>query len=100
MSKKSDRGTARPKAEEPRHPTSEPEEKPCGCIETVFSDDTADIVPCVPHGLMQAAQSLLTAGNAIGAVGAKLFNEDLRLRTEMANQLANRVVEDCNAADD
>ena len=46
--------------------------KPCGCRFVEFSDETADVTPCPPCGILEAARALSAAANALGAVAHRL----------------------------
>jgi len=83
MSKKSDRGTKRPKispVHKDREPSAPIEKKDCGCREQAFDDGTVDAFPCVPHAMQKAAASLQDAGNALGYIGHTLAQTDERNR--------------------
>lgn len=43
------------------------ENKPCGCHVVIYADDSNIVTPCVVHGLLAAADSLIAAGQALGA---------------------------------
>lgn len=51
------------------------ETRPCGCHVVTYSDDTAVLTPCLPCGLAGAAESLMRAGQALGAVAARIRAE-------------------------
>jgi len=48
---------------------------PCGCKYTKYSDETQGISPCVGHGLQAAAQSLMQAAHALGALSDRIIGE-------------------------
>lgn len=61
--------------QEPQAPSTlvkDQQQKPCGCVIITMSDDTEQITPCVPCGLIATAESLQRAAGAIGAVGQRL----------------------------
>ncbi len=82
MSKKSDRGTNRPKLSKvtEREPKGEISEEECGCREQAFNDGTVDAFPCVPHALQKPASALTDAANALGYVGVQLEQAGARQR--------------------
>jgi len=97
MSKKSDRGTKRPKLSkvEGRQPVGDMEIKPCGCREQRFDDETIDAFPCVPHAFQKAANALLDAANAIGYVGHTLEQAEAQQRAMMEmNEQVEKGIED------
>lgn len=57
------------------------ENKPCGCILTTYSDGTRTLNPCPPCGLLDVAQSLSRAAEALAAVSNRLRQEQSRAAT-------------------
>lgn len=51
------------------------ESKGCGCQITKFGDGRAELNPCVTCGIGHAAQALVNAGQALGAVVARIRSE-------------------------
>ena len=64
--------------------------KPCGCVVVTMSDDKQQVTPCPPCGLMAAANALLEAGQALGAVGQRLRVEHNQAVTQAAVQAVAR----------
>lgn len=69
-----------------RKQVGEPKQKDCGCIETTFSDDTVDITPCPPCGLMEVARNLNKAATAMASVATVLNQEQVRQQKALAAQ--------------
>ncbi len=61
--------------------------EPCGCYHTEFSDGTVKVRPCVPCGIMEAAQALSGAAAALAAVSASM-------RSSIQQALIRRSVDD------
>jgi hypothetical protein len=57
------------------------ENKPCGCILTNYSDGARTLNPCPPCGLLDVAQSLSRAAEALAAVSNRLRQEQSRAAT-------------------
>lgn len=66
-------GTEEQEQQQPSQIVKESGPLPCGCFKTVFSDERAEIKPCPPHALMEAARMFMRAGDLLGACGAKLL---------------------------
>jgi hypothetical protein len=49
--------------------------RPCGCYVTEYADGTAQVSPCPPCGLMDAARNLGGAAQALAAVATRLRQE-------------------------
>jgi len=46
--------------------------KPCGCIITELSNETTQMSPCVPCGMMEAARALASVGQILAAVATRM----------------------------
>jgi len=46
--------------------------KPCGCILTEMSNDTTQMSPCVPCGLMEVARAMGSIGQILAAVATRI----------------------------
>jgi hypothetical protein len=69
------------------------ETRPCGCHVTTYSDDTAVLSPCPPCGMMDVAQSLGRASQALGAVASRLRSERNAIRQQEASEALQRAVQ-------
>ncbi len=76
-----------------RRPVGDPTTEECGCKKQLMSDETMDIVPCPPHGLMEAAGKLSEAANAFACVATALHNMGVKARLDAAMVEANDAVD-------
>jgi hypothetical protein len=51
---------------------------PCGCVEREFGDGRKEVMPCPPHGILEAGRNLMQAGNLLGLVAQRLLQEQQR----------------------
>lgn len=65
--------------------------KPCGCVVTEYADNTAEISPCPPCGIYDAARALNAAASALAAVATRLRAENGRAAVaQAASAIANQ----------
>lgn len=64
--------------------------KPCGCIITEMDDDTVQMSPCVPCGIMEAARALGSIGQILAAVATRIQHEQ---SSKVVQDAAKKVAE-------
>lgn len=70
------------------------ETRPCGCHIVEYADKTAQISPCPPCGLMDAARNMQGAAAALAAVATRLRADSSRaMIAEAARAVAQRKIE-------
>ena len=58
--------------EETRPLVKNQKHKPCGCVITELSNDTTQMSPCVPCGLMEVARAMGSIGQILAAVATRI----------------------------
>lgn len=62
--------------------------KPCGCIITEMDDESVQVSPCVPCGMMEIARALQSVAQIFGAVSTRMKMEKESEETPVGPHLA------------
>lgn len=57
---------------------------PCGCVQYIQDGKVASVDPCVPHGLIFAAEGLQQAAGALGSVGERMLQANAQRQVQAA----------------